>query len=223
MAKIQKTTGHGLGFYADFSRIIAGSEMFAKEVKLLNKTLVYWFGADGGFLFNRTAANNLANYMKQSLLDQSAFEGLPDIQPWWRERKRIAGLDSRIGVATGSLAEAIKAVGAGYAEYRVGVSRNARADESSIGSTGKIYQYADWLEKGRSAGAKTGPQPARPWFWNTFERWSNENLPELMDNTFGRELKNRFSKMDSAAKKLGGKGSLSKIDPKDAVKKKRGR
>lgn len=222
MSKVQKTSGHGLEFYADFSRILAGSVMLKKEIQHLNKTFVYWFGKDGGFLFNRTAANNLANYMKQKLLDQSAFDGLPDIQPWWRERKRIAGLDSRIGVATGSLVDAIKAVGAGYSEYRVGISRNARADESSIGSTGRIHRYAMWLEKGRPAGAKTGPQPPRPWFWNTFERWANENLPGLIDSTYGKDLSDHFAKTDKAVKELGGKSSLSSIDPKDIVKKGRG-
>jgi hypothetical protein len=205
--KTQKGSGYGLQFWADFSRIEKGAEMRSRAVKDLNKTLTYWFSKDGGFLFNKSAANNLANYFRESLASQRFFSGFAPNVPWWTAYKVKYGMSDLQGIATGAALKSLRAIRSGYSEYRVGWSGS---DTGKTGKEKRIAQYMEYLEFGRPGGNKTGEQPPRPWFSSAFYAWATQELPEFIKSTAGTNFYQTL-------RKVAGEGVAARADLEDAM------
>lgn len=203
-----KGTGSGISFYEDSSRLVKGTTASVKAIKGIERALVYWCSAQGGFKFNTGAARDLANYMRQQLLSQEAFDYFtnPALSDFWVERKHELGLDPRKGVATESMANSIQMVRSGQSGYKVGISKNyvnpdlwRRSSKTGkmtkIGTMDTVYDYALLFEKG----SMDGKQPPRPWFGITFLRWTRENLPKYAYRTVFKSLNQEVMNLAEAS------------------------
>lgn len=173
----------------------------------LQKTFIHWLGGPGrgtGAL-TKNLADHFTAFVRARILSQQAFQGMPALSPMWTEMKTYLGLDPRMGVAKGYLAEAIKPLDTGYGKYRVGISKNEVAPDAA-GSIKNVAEYAILLEKGWTAITKHGKsrsQPPRPFFGESFLVWSYQNLPNEIATSIYRdmwpELKMLYNAMGKSA------------------------
>lgn len=187
-----KRGGTGLSFHEEFARVYKDMEYTSTELKKVEKALIYYCSEQNGFLLNKKAANHLADFLKQRLYSQEAFEYIKTKAPLsksWEKQKKWMDLDPRMGIATGAMAEAIRAVRAGYSGFKVGISKNdpapvhtwgtkkGKVHSEIIGTYTDIYTYAYILEYG----SKSNRQKPRPWFGTSFLKWVNDYAPDLYE------------------------------------------
>ena len=167
-------------------------EMAKVPIDNLQNSFIYWLGGPGrgsGALTKRLA-DHFTAYVQSRIISQQAFRNHPSLSPMWIEMKNYLGLDPRMGIAKGHLVNAIKPLDTGYGKYRVGISKNEVAPDAA-GGIKNVAEYAILLEKGYTTITKKGKrksQPPRPFFSESFLRWSQWNLPEEIATSIHRDI-----------------------------------
>ena len=176
----------------------------------LQETFIYWFKGKGAL--SKKIADHFTAYVRARVLSQQAFQGMPALSPQWAEMKTKQGLDPRIGVAKGYMAEAIKPIDTGYGKYRVGISKNEKAPNSA-GQIQNVATYAILLEKGHTYTTPKGEQrtqPPRPFFGTSFMKWTYDNLPTEIKNSIWKDM---WPEMQRLYEAIG--ASMPRFDPED--------
>ena len=189
--------GSGISFYEPLTRVEKHMELTKKPLKNIEKALVHYCSESGGVLLNRRAANHFADYLKQRLYSQEAMSGFPALSTSWKRQKEQMDLDARMGIATGAMAESIRALEVGSGKWKVGIHKDEPAPvhtwglsgrgrgrknagivrSRTLGSKKKIYQYAMIFEKGSP---KQNQKP-RPWFGVSFLKWIDQYAPQIYE------------------------------------------
>ena len=184
--------------YEDVGRIATWAASCSHYIDEARDGLIYWVSEYQGGVLSRKLAKEISAYIRAKVADQSAFSGTPPLSRSWREVKQRYGLDERKGIATGSLMDAIEFHRAGKTKgYRVGISSKARASKFivnregrkvKIGSATQIQEYAAYLEFG------TRTQPARPWFYPSFDEYMQTRFPEVISDTLKKDFESNMKK-----------------------------
>ena len=182
-------------------------DMAKEPLDDLQKTFVHWLGGPGrgSGALTKNIADHFTAFVRARILNQQAFQKMPALSPMWTEMKADLGLDPRMGVAKGYLAEAIKPINTGYGKYRVGISKNEVAPDSA-GTIKNVAEYAILLEKGYTTITKRGKrrhQPPRPFFGTSFLAFAYKSFPDYIATSIYRdmwpELKMLYERMGSTA------------------------
>lgn len=177
----------------------------------LQKTWVYWLDESGRGGLTKRIANDLANHIRSDLLSQKYIKATPQLTPMWIRMKTEMGFDTeRKGIASGDLANSIKAISGGHGLYKVGISNRVKAKH---GNFTRVADYAKRLEFG-SGGKRGGAdnkeyyQPPRPWFAPSFMDYANDKLPKKVRDTL-------VAHMNPTLKKLRKEMRLSMVMPEN--------
>jgi len=207
MAKISKVTGgktgFGSSFYKDLSRVEKRTRVMGREIEKVNGTLKLWFSRQGGWLFNKVAAVELAGYIRRELSSGSAFGRggyyFDPLSDFWSNEKKRKGFIADMGRANDFLLNNITHYKTGN-DYAAGIKPSAKAPlivstskgDHTTGKIRNIARYGTYLERGRPAavGARgaTGKQEPRPWFYSSFSAWLLREFPDLARRTFAKKL-----------------------------------
>ena len=211
MAENVSMLGFGWEDITSFAKSAKKTKAYLDE---LQKTWIYWLDESGRGGLPKRIANDLANHIRSDLLSQKYIKATPSLTPMWIRMKTEMGFDTeRKGIASGDLANSIKAISSGKGLYKVGIPNTIKA---KYGNFKTVAQYARRLEFG-SGGDRLGEdgksyyQPPRPWFAPSFMDYANNNFPKRVRETL-------VDRMDPILDRLKKEMRLSMMMPENIEK-----
>jgi len=188
--------------YRELQKLSRAARATGHTLDKISRHARYWVGEEGGHALNRTAANSLADYLRQYIWGQSFAFQVPALSDYWEYKKNRpeywdgVTLRPHIGIATETMVNSIRALDMGGGRFAVGIPDNLYVTGLQIGTITNIATYAKILEFGSAR--YNVLQPPRPIFAMGFQSWVNDKSVDVAApvvnglNTILRELANHW-------------------------------